>query len=455
MGNSSNELTFNKKLYPPMILGSILNPINSSMIAIAMIPIAHAFNIPFYQTALLVTSLYLATSIGQPIIGKLIDVFGPKGLFLFATSLVGLASILAIVTPSFYGLVLARFLIGIGTCAGYPSAMYLIKYEGERTGKDSPSSILTVLAISNQTVSVIGPTLGGLLINFGGWEAIFFVNIPLSILCIIFGVLYFPKVTQSLGKITALRTYIDFIGMTFFSITLVTWIIYFTEPSIKNLYLLIIGIVTFIIFIFVELKSKKPFIDVRLLAHNASLNNTYIRSTLTQTISYSVLYGYTQWLEEGRGLSPSHAGLLMLPMFVIAIIASKYTGSTLSSKNKLYIGTLAGIFTMVSFTLINPQTSLIILVLLAALFGVPQGLMNLANQNALYHQAPKESIGMSAGLLRTFMYIGAIVSSTANGIFFKGGDITVGIHNDGIFCASLGVIVLIMTFVDKRSLAKS
>lgn len=81
--------------------------------------------------------------------------------------------------------------------------------------------------------------------------------------------------------------------------------------------------------------------------------------------------------------------------------------------------------------------------------------MNLANQNALYHQAPKESIGMSAGLLRTFMYIGAIVSSTANGIFFKGGDITVGIHNDGIFCASLGVIVLIMTFVDKRSLAKS
>lgn len=102
MGNSSNELTFNKKLYPPMILGSILNPINSSMIAIAMIPIAHAFNIPFYQTALLVTSLYLATSIGQPIIGKLIDVFGPKGLFLFATSLVGLASILAIVTPSFY-----------------------------------------------------------------------------------------------------------------------------------------------------------------------------------------------------------------------------------------------------------------------------------------------------------------------------------------------------------------
>ena len=68
--------------------------------------------------------------------------------------------------------------------------------------------------------------------------------------------------------------------------------------------------------------------------------------------------------------------------------------------------------------------------------------MNLANQNALYHQAPKESIGMSAGLLRTFMYIGAIVSSTANGIFFKGGDITVGIHNDGIFCASL-VLMLI------------
>ena len=96
MRQVSSEEAFNTKLYPPMILGSILNPINSSMLAVALIPIAQAFGIPFIKTIWLVSSLYLATSIGQPVIGKLIDIFGPRGLFLFATSLVGVASLIAI-----------------------------------------------------------------------------------------------------------------------------------------------------------------------------------------------------------------------------------------------------------------------------------------------------------------------------------------------------------------------
>ena len=58
--------------------------------------------------------------------------------------------------------------------------------------------------------------------------------------------------------------------------------------------------VLFISFVIVELKSKKPFIDLRVLGHNGALNNTYIRSLLTAVISYSVLYGYVQWLEEGE-----------------------------------------------------------------------------------------------------------------------------------------------------------
>ncbi len=51
MSKKAISNTFNKKLYTPMILGSILNPINSSMLAVALVPIAQAFGVPFYQTA--------------------------------------------------------------------------------------------------------------------------------------------------------------------------------------------------------------------------------------------------------------------------------------------------------------------------------------------------------------------------------------------------------------------
>ncbi|UXU84113.1 MFS transporter [Mammaliicoccus sciuri] len=452
MRQVSSEETFNTKLYPPMILGSILNPINSSMLAVALIPIAQAFDIPFYQTTWLVSSLYLATSIGQPVIGKLIDIFGPRGLFLFAISLVGVASLIAIFTPSFYGLVLARFLIGIGTCAGYPSAMYLISYEGKRTGKDSPSKILTMLSISNQTISVIGPTIGGLLIHSGGWQAIFLVNVPLSILSFVFGFLYYPKV-ESPKKLNALKEQIDFIGITLFTITLTTWMIFFMEPDQSIFYLFIIGLFSLIAFVIMELKSQKPFIDLRVLGHNGALNNTYVRSLLTAVISYSVLYGYVQWLEEGRGLTAAQAGLMMIPQFLVGIFIAQLTGTRLSIKFKLYLGTICALITMIGFQFLQADTPLWILILLAAIFGVPQGLLNLANQNALYHQAAKSMIGMSAGLLRTAMYIGAIVSSTLISTLFKGDHITNGIHELGLFCMLIGIVIIILTFVSRRSLS--
>ena len=60
------------------------------------------------------------------------------------------------------------------------------------------------------------------------------------------------------------------------------------------------------------------------------------------------------------------------------------------------------------------------------MIGVPQGLISLANQNALYHQADPARIGASAGLLRTFIYLGAIVASAANAAAFRHGADTAG-----------------------------
>jgi hypothetical protein len=75
---------FDRRLLPPMMLGSILNPINSTIISVALVPIGRALGAPASQTAWLVSGLYLATSLGQPVVGRLIDVFGPRRLFLLS-----------------------------------------------------------------------------------------------------------------------------------------------------------------------------------------------------------------------------------------------------------------------------------------------------------------------------------------------------------------------------------
>src|SRR4051794_29101361 len=137
-----------------MILGSILNPINSSIISVSLVPIGVAFGAPPAQTAWLISALYLATAIGQPVVGRLIDLYGPRRLFLAGASLTGVAGVVGTLAPGLGVLIVARVLLGCGTCAGYPAAMYLIRSEARRTGHDSPAGVLTALAVATQTIAV-------------------------------------------------------------------------------------------------------------------------------------------------------------------------------------------------------------------------------------------------------------------------------------------------------------
>lgn len=436
-----------------MILGSILNPINSSIISVALIPIGQAFGVTPSHTAWLISALYLATAIGQPVVGKLIDIFGPRILFLIATSLVGISSFIAIFAPNFWWLVFARILLGFGTCAGYPASMYLIRSEAERTGEDSPSNILTLLAISSQTIAVVGPTLGGVLIEVGGWQSTFMVNIPLSLACIILGYFRFPRNSGDSVKEEGKISSIDFIGILCFGITLITVLFYLMNPGWKNVYLLIIAVIFGVIFTVFELKVKHPFIDIRVVGGNTPLVLTYARGLLAATVSYCILYGYPQWLEKGRGLSPSQAGLLLLPMFLTSIIISKITGKYPEIRIKLIVGSIVQFITMALLLFTNHSSSLVYLVVIAILFGIPQGILSLANQNAVYFQASKKQIGASAGLLRTFMYMGALLASAANGLFLKSDKITNGLHHLTIFCLVIGFILIIITLLD-RSISK-
>lgn len=77
----------------PLYIGSALNPVNSSLIATALLPIAHGIGVPVGQTAALVTALYLATAIAQPTAGKAAEVLGPRRVFLAGIILVGVGGL--------------------------------------------------------------------------------------------------------------------------------------------------------------------------------------------------------------------------------------------------------------------------------------------------------------------------------------------------------------------------
>lgn len=102
------EHPFSWRFTTPLFIGSALNPINSSLIATALVPIAHGVGVSIGQTAALVTALYLASAIAQPTAGKAAEVFGPRRVFVAG---------IGIATASL-GLPLGGVLVGVLAASG-------------------------------------------------------------------------------------------------------------------------------------------------------------------------------------------------------------------------------------------------------------------------------------------------------------------------------------------------
>jgi MFS family permease len=439
--------SFNRKLLAPMMLGSVLNPVNSSILSVSLVPIGAALGAPPSQTAWLISALYLATAIGQPVVGRLIDLYGPRRLFLAGTSLTGIAGIVGALAPNLGVLVVARVLLGFGTCAGYPAAMYLIRSEARRTGDDSPAGVLTALVVANQTVAVIGPSLGGLLIGLGGWRTTLALNIPLAAAGLVLGTLRLPKTDRGERERTAAG--LDLAGMVLFAAMLVSLLLFLMKPKTGHWYLLVLAASAGTGFTVRELRAMTPFIDLRVLRGNLALVATYVRALLTYIVAYAFLYGYTQWMEEGRGLSASQAGLSQLPLFATAIVVSTTTGRRTQVRGKLLVGATAQIAACALLLLLHSGSAIWLLLIIAMVFGIPQGLGNLALQNSVYYQAEPVRMGSSSGLLRTFGYLGAIVASAANGAFLSHRADTNGLHHLAGFMLAAAVLFLAVTAADR------
>ncbi|MEU3188304.1 MFS transporter [Streptomyces sp. NPDC006923] len=462
---------FDRRLLPPMMLGSVLNPVNSTIIAVTLVPLGNALGAPPSQTAWLVSALYLATALGQPVVGRLIDIFGPRRLFLVSTSLVGVAGVVGTLAPNLGVLIASRVLLGFGTCAGYPAAMALLRSEARRTGRDSPGGVLTALAVANQTIAVIGPLLGGLLIALGGWRATFALNVPLAVAAVLLGLLRLPKDavegeagtgeagprktgTEGLGSREPsppgrLAAQLDLPGMALFAVMLVALLLFLMNPYLRDWYLPVIAVAASAAFAVRELRASTPFIDLRVLGGNTPLLVTYGRALVAYVVAYSFLYGFTQWTEEGFGLSPFHAGLVQIPMFLVAIGISIGAGRREGVRGKLLVGALGQIVACGVMLTLTGDSPVWTLVLVALVFGVPQGLNNLALQNSVYVQADPERTASSAGLLRTFAYVGSMVASSTTAASFGQRANTGGMHHLAWIMLGAGVLYLLLNLFDR------
>jgi MFS family permease len=346
-------------------------------------------------------------------------------------------------------LIAVRVLLGIGTSGAYPSAMRIFRTQGDRLGVAPPRVAMGVLSFAGVATTAIGPVLGGLLTGLFGWHSIFTVNLPLSLLAMGLAVLWTPKDQPRTASFAHLMAELDLLGIGLFGAWLLSLMLFLMNLDHPIWWAPLVSAAFGIVLVAHSLRHAQPFIDVRMLARNRPLTLTYLRIAAILLIVYCVLYGFAQWLESGAGFTSTQAGLITLPMSVVAALASLAGARTKSIRTPFIISAAASLFGCVGLFLIGHQTPVWVIAMAVMLFGLPTGMASTATQAAVYIQAPASEIGTASGLQRTATYIGAITATSLLGFVYGQHATDHGLHRLAIVMGVLSAVLVVATILDR------
>jgi MFS family permease len=406
-------------------LGTLLNPLNSSMIAVALVPLQHDFGVDVTAVTWVITSFYLASAAGQPLMGRLADRFGPRRLFLFGMVVVALACALTPFAGSFAAVCAGRVALAIGTATAFPSAIAMLRPLAAGSGVGTPR-LLGRIQIANTSGAAIGPVLGGALITFLGWQAIFWVNVPLAALAFAGARLFAP--TDAQRTRTPLRRTLaesDIPGILLFVATLTSLLIFLLDLEPQPLWwLLPVCVAAGGLFVWRELRTAHPFLDLRLLSANRRLLMVYLSFAIFNVVYYSAFFGLPQFLQTHGGYSAGVAGLLMFPLAAVTIVITPLAARAIESvglRPTLVTGAVALVVGAGLLAVAAATTAPWAVLLLTAALGIPYCVVSIGMNQALYSSARPEDSGVAAGIFQTSRYVGAIVATTVLGLLFSGG----------------------------------
>jgi MFS family permease len=433
-------------------LGTLLNPLNSSMIAVALVTLEQSFGVGFATASWLVSGFYLAACVGQPLMGRIADRFGPRRVYCAGLAIVCVASAVAPLVPGFGALLGCRIAQAIGTSAAFPAGLALIR---RLSGTGSPpSGALGLIAVCNSASAGFGPVLGGVLVALAGWQGIFLVNTPLTLVTLVLALRVLPRDERAPSGGTGLARVIDPLGVLLFSGTLVGLLGFLLSLPTRPLWVLIpVVVVAGALMVVWELRTATPFLDVRGFAHSPALTGVLGQQAAIQLVFYGIFYGLPMWLEKVRGYPTERSGLLMLPVAALGVLVTPVAARMVSRfgpRVPLVLGSTGLVIGSALLFVLSDGTPVAGIVGVAAVLGLPNGLNNMGLQAALYTAAPPEATGMAGGLFQTARYIGAILSTAVLGLVFADNLSSAGLHRVAAVSLVLAVLLVVAAATTRR-----
>jgi EmrB/QacA subfamily drug resistance transporter len=371
-----------------------------------------------------VTSAYLlAYAVPLLITGRLGDRFGPRRVYFVGLTVFTLASLWCGLTSTIGGLIAARVVQGLGASVMMPQTMAVITRTFPAESRGRAMSLWGAVA---GVATLVGPILGGVLVDGLGWEWIFFVNVPVGVVGLVLAARLVPELPTHVRRFDLVGVVLSAVGMFLLVFGIQEGQTYdwgTIAGPISVWSLIIAGVVVLAVFVGWQARMKEePLLSLALFRdRNFSLACVAIAAVgfgVTAMAFPTMLYA-----QGVLGLSPAQAALLFVPMAVISGGLSPYVGRLTDRAHPRWV---AG-FGLACFVgglvwlaaVMGPATPFWVLLGPIALIGVANGYMWAPISTSATRNLPMSQAGAAAGVYNTTRQVGAVLGSAGIAVLMQ------------------------------------
>ncbi len=406
-------------------LGTMLAPLNSTMIVVALPDLLTEFGSTVTWGAWIVTSYLVAMAALQPVGGGLGDRYGRQRLFLIGLGLFLAATMVAAFSWNVEILLIARTFQAVGGAVAIPNGTALVRslVPGERQGR-AFGKIGAGIAVA----AAAGPLIGGLVTDSLGWRWIFAANILLVVPALVLA-LRLPR-----DRPAPAGGSFDLQGAILLATTLVPLALALTVwrlPSVPIALAPALGLLTVLAGLLLlrhVRRFPRPVLNLSLFRERGftPATATVLLSNLTM---YTVLLSLPLFLNERGHWSSSEVGLLLAGLSIQTIIFSPL-GGWLSDRSGRRVPAVAGTAVLaigvLPFLAIGDSWTWMLYLAPLVLIGIGLGLSSASVQTTAVEVVPSNAVGQAAGLFSTMRYLGSIIGSSGMAAVLAGPNPPVG-----------------------------
>ena len=418
--------TQNWLIFLMVAIGIFMATLDGSIVNIALPAIMADFAVPL-ATIQWVVMIYLLTVTSLLLsFGRLSDIRGRRLVYSLGLCLFSVGSLFCGIAPSAHWLISARFFQGLGAAMTMACTPALIVDTFPETERGKAIGMMGSVVAAGLTA---GPALGGLLIHYFSWRAIFYINIPIGLLTAA-GVFFLLK--GSKADITRPEETFDWQGAVLLAVLLGSLLMAITHAydwgyfSVPILLLITSAALAAIILLYVETRVKHPILS-RALFSIRLFSMPMISAVILFICLFTLVFLMPFYLIHPSGYPVNAVGGIMACIFVALFIVSPLSGALFDRIGSRLLCTMAmGIIacSLFSLALLPARASFIAIIWRLSLAGIGTAVFLPPNSAAAFSAVKPESRGVASATVAASRNLGmvmgvAIAGAISNSVFYR------------------------------------